>query len=84
MNAPGPPVTGEEYETARRRQRYVLIGLLLTFLGIGLTGVEFPTAPAALGRLLPILGFGMLALWIGGILLGNVMRPFWRPRRSRP
>jgi hypothetical protein len=45
-------------------------GLLLTFVGLLLLSVLFPTAPGSLGYVLPIAAAGILALWAGGILMG--------------
>jgi len=46
------------------------LGLLLTLLGLFLMADALPAAPGPLGRLLPIVGAGVVALWIGGILMG--------------
>ena len=46
------------------------IGLLLTFIGLALIAVLFPTSPAQLGYALPVAAIGILALWVGGILMG--------------
>jgi hypothetical protein len=45
-------------------------GLLLTFVGLLLIAVLFPTSPAQLGYALPVAAVGILALWVGGILMG--------------
>lgn len=70
-------------DLARHRQKYVLAGLGLTLVGLGLLGAELPTSPAALLRAIPVSAVGLLGLWIGGILLGNVLRPMWQPRAPR-
>jgi hypothetical protein len=64
----------------RRRQKVVVTGLFLTFVGLFAASVELPVDPAALLRTIPIVAVGLLALWIGGILLGNSVRPIGRPR----
>jgi len=53
-----------------RRQRRVVVGLLLTFLGLLLALGLLPTAPGALLAAIPVLGAALLAVWVGGILLG--------------
>ncbi len=45
-------------------------GLLLTFVGLALIAVLFPTSPSELGVALPVAAVGILALWVGGILMG--------------
>ena len=45
-------------------------GLLLTFVGLALIAVLFPTSPSGLGIALPVAAVGILALWVGGILMG--------------
>jgi hypothetical protein len=65
----------------RRRQGIVVVGLLLTFLGLFLASRLLPTDPGALTALLPAAAAGLVALWLGGILLGNSVRPFGRRRR---
>ncbi|MGI0053959.1 MAG: hypothetical protein ACREC5_05725 [Thermoplasmata archaeon] len=81
-----PPSATPDPEEGRRRQKYVLAGLFLTLIGLALVGLALPTAPGALARALPDAAAGLLGLWIGGILLGNVLRPVWkaRPRRRAP
>jgi hypothetical protein len=46
------------------------IGLLLTIVGLFLLSVLLPTAPGKLGTILPVAAAGMVAVWIGGILMG--------------
>jgi hypothetical protein len=64
----------------RRRQKVVLVGLFLTFVGLFAASLEIPVEPSALLRTLPPIAVGLLALWVGGILLGNSVRPFGRSR----
>lgn len=45
-------------------------GLLLTLVGVAVLSLLLPTAPGALGRVLPIAGAGIVVLWVGGILMG--------------
>ncbi len=51
------------------------VGLLLTLGGLFLLSDLLPSKPAALVHALPIAGGGILALWVGGILLGRGGRP---------
>lgn len=58
-----------------RRPRFskatkVLLGLLLTLVGLFLLSVLIPTAPGRLLTALPVAAAGIAAVWIGGILMG--------------
>ena len=53
------------------RQARIALGLLLTLVGLFLLTILFPTSPSAIDRLLPVAAAGVLALWVGGILLGS-------------
>jgi hypothetical protein len=64
-----------------RRQRRVVAGLLLTFVGLFLLVYLLPVAPGALALALPVAAAGALALWVGGILMGVGMGE--RRRRAR-
>jgi hypothetical protein len=46
------------------------LGLLLTLVGLALVSVLLPTAPAKFGYALPVAAAGILAVWVGGILMG--------------
>jgi hypothetical protein len=46
------------------------LGLLLTLVGLFLLVLLFPSAPGALSSVLPIAAVGIVALWVGGILMG--------------
>jgi hypothetical protein len=46
------------------------IGLLLTLVGLFLLTLLLPTDPGRLETLLPVAGAGILALWVGGVLMG--------------
>ena len=59
----------------RRRPRLsksakIGLGLLLTFVGLFLLVLLFPTNPATFATLLPVAAVGIVALWVGGILMG--------------
>jgi hypothetical protein len=50
-------------------------GLVLTFLGLVLLVSLLPTGPSALATALPLAAAGILAIWVGGILLGRANAP---------
>lgn len=59
----------------RRRPRLsksarIGLGLLLTFVGLFLLVILFPTDPASFRTVLPVAAAGIIALWVGGILMG--------------
>lgn len=56
------------------RSQRLAVGLLLTLIGLFLLADLFPTSPGALARLLPVGAAGILAVWLGGILLGTGSR----------
>jgi hypothetical protein len=67
----------EEGAPARRRRRPTLsksakigLGLLLTLVGLFLLVVLFPTDPKSFATVLPVAAAGIVALWVGGILMG--------------
>ena len=49
-------------------------GLLLTLVGLFLLVVLFPTSPSAVETVVPVAAAGILAVWVGGILLGQGSR----------
>ena len=70
-------MAAEGVAPARRRRRPPLskparigLGLLLTLVGLFLLALLFPTNPNSFATLLPIAAAGVVALWIGGILMG--------------
>ncbi|MGA7923976.1 MAG: hypothetical protein WCA77_08380, partial [Thermoplasmata archaeon] len=63
---------------SHRRQRIVVVGLLLSILGWFLLVLLLPSSPGGLYRVLPVAAGGMSIVWIGGILMG-----FGMGRRSR-
>lgn len=46
------------------------IGLLLTLIGLFLLADALPVTPGTLVRILPVVAAGILAVWIGGIVMG--------------
>ena len=73
---PPPPPRAE----LRRRQGVVMVGLVATLAGLTFVSLELPVAATALRAVLPWIGAGALLFWIGGIFLGNALRPLWRIR----
>jgi len=66
-----PPAEGRP----RRRPRLskpakIGLGLFLTFVGLFLLVLLFPTDPASFRTVLPVAAVGIVALWAGGILMG--------------
>jgi len=74
MASVSPPDSAPVPPAGRRprlsRQAYIAVGLLLSIVGLFLTAVLFPTAPGSLGVVLPVAAVGLVALWLGGILMG--------------
>jgi hypothetical protein len=46
------------------------VGLLLTLVGIFAITYLLPTAPGQLGYALAVAAVGIVALWVGGIMMG--------------
>jgi hypothetical protein len=65
--APSAPVPRSPRLTKNQK---IGAGLLLTILGLFLVAVLFPTSPTQLRYALPVAAVGLLALWVGGILMG--------------
>jgi hypothetical protein len=80
LSAMPDPATQERLRVAR--QRKVVLGLLLTLAGLFLLAGTLPVAVGPVLRAIPVFGAGILALWIGGILMGNGMGKLARRRRG--
>jgi hypothetical protein len=65
--APSPPPSRR---AGFSRNQKIGLGLVLTIVGIALLSVLLPTAPGRFTAALSVAGGGILALWIGGILMG--------------
>jgi hypothetical protein len=65
-----PPEPSPVRQRGLSKNQKIGIGLLLTFVGLGLVAILFPTSPTQLGVALPVAAVGLLALWVGGILMG--------------
>lgn len=77
VDSPAPPPSVKD---ERRRQRLVMLGLLVTLIGAGALWLGFPIDSSALVRSTPFVAIGALSLWVGGILLGAARSG----RRARP
>jgi hypothetical protein len=66
---PGPDRTARP-RTRLSRSGKIGLGLLLTLVGLFLLVILFPTDPASFRSVLPVAAAGMVALWVGGILMG--------------
>ncbi|MCI4363635.1 MAG: hypothetical protein L3K13_04950 [Thermoplasmata archaeon] len=73
--------TDSELKSLRRRQRRVMAGLLLTFVGVLALGAILPVGPGALLHAVPFAAVALLGLWVGGILLGSRGAPRGSPAR---
>ena len=66
-----PATEGRSRRTPRlSKSAKIGLGLLLTFVGLFLLVLLFPTNPGSFGTLLPVAAAGIVALWVGGILMG--------------
>jgi len=70
-------VTASAAPPTRRRRGVTLskpakigLGLLLTLVGLFLLVLLFPTSPGSFATVLPVAAAGIVALWVGGILMG--------------
>jgi hypothetical protein len=69
MDAP-PPASARARRAPLSKSAKIGIGLLLTFVGLFLLSILLPTAPGRFSTILPVVGAGMLLLWLGGIWMG--------------
>jgi hypothetical protein len=76
------PPADSDLRPVRRRQRRVMLGLLLTLIGVLALGAILPLAPDALVRAAPFAAVALVGLWVGGILLGSRGAP--RRRTGEP
>ncbi len=70
MPSAGSPIPVPSRAPRLSKSAKIGLGLLLTVVGLALLSVLLPTAPGQLATLLPVAAVGILALWIGGILMG--------------
>ena len=48
----------------------MVVGLLLTLLGVALAADSLPVDPSALARALLLVGGAVFLAWLGGVLMG--------------
>ena len=70
-DAATPTVRTASRRRGLSRAQRVGLGLLLTFVGFFLLIILMPTDPTQFGRVLPVAAAGLLALWLGGVLMGR-------------
>jgi hypothetical protein len=68
---PAAAPAAERTPAEQRRQAEVVLGLLLTIVGLFLASTLLPVGPAALAAALPKVGIALVTVWIGGVLLGG-------------
>ncbi len=65
-----PPPPGRPRRRGLSKAAKISLGLALTLVGLFLLAILFPTAPGPLATVLPVAAVGIVALWVGGILMG--------------
>jgi len=70
MGAAPPPAPSRTGRPRLSKSAKIGLGLLLTLVGLFLLVLLFPTDPSSFGRVLPVAAVGLVALWVGGILMG--------------
>ncbi|HTT44551.1 MAG TPA: hypothetical protein VMH38_00855 [Thermoplasmata archaeon] len=70
MAAIPPTGTRGRRRPALSKPAKIGLGLLLTLVGLFLLVLLFPTDPSSFARVLPVAAVGLVALWVGGILMG--------------
>lgn len=80
VSSPSPPEGTAPLRAAERRPlrlsrtARIGLGLLLTLVGLFLLVILFPTSPSAIATVVPVAAAGIVALLVGGILLGQGSR----------
>ncbi len=70
MAVEGAPPDRRSRRPALSKSAKIGLGLLLTLVGLFLLVVLFPTDPNRFSTVLPVAAAGVVALWVGGILMG--------------
>ena len=65
-----PPPAGRRRRLSLSKPAKIGLGLVLTLLGLFLLVLLFPTAPGSVSTVVPAAAVGIVALWVGGILMG--------------
>jgi hypothetical protein len=71
--AESPPVAPAPGPRRPRLSRgaTIALGVAFTLLGLFVLGGTIPSAPGTLERALGVAAVGIIALWVGGLLLGS-------------
>jgi hypothetical protein len=70
-SATAPPVAQVRRNRVRlSKPAKIGLGLLLTLVGLFFLVLLFPTSPGTFSWDLPVAAVGIVALWVGGILMG--------------
>jgi hypothetical protein len=62
--------SGRRGRPALSKPAKIGLGLLLTLVGLFLLVLLFPVNPGSFETELPLVAVGVVALWVGGILMG--------------
>lgn len=68
---PPPPSPAAARRRGLTRTQFVGLGILLSFIGLFLLVILLPTDPTQFARALPVAAAGLIALWLGGVLMGR-------------
>ncbi len=69
-----PPAATRRRGSRLSPTRKLGLGLLLTLVGLFVLGGTIPSAPGPLEMAVAVAATGIVALWLGGILLGSAGR----------
>lgn len=70
MAAPPNGTPGPRRRPRLSKSARIGLGLALSLLGLFLLSILFPTAPGSFATVLPVAAVGIVALWVGGVLMG--------------
>lgn len=70
MGTLSPAPTRPRRRPALSKPAKIGLGLLLTLVGLFLLVILFPTDPKSFATIVPVAAAGIVALWVGGILMG--------------
>ncbi len=75
MSEPPSATGGPPRRRGLTRTQRIGLGLLLSFVGLFLLAILLPTDPSQFARVLPVAAVGLIALWLGGVLMGRARVP---------